>query len=82
MLVFVKLQVKLTRILKFVCVGTRMEDYVKATVRSTGEFTLLKIMINGAMNPKTSEVDIVQDDDLNRSLSHYVRGITLIYSFI
>lgn len=50
-----------------------MEDYVKANLKSNGEFTLLKIMINGAMNPKTSEVDIIQDDDLNRSLSHYVR---------
>lgn len=56
-----------------------MEDYVKATRKTTGEFTLHKIMINGAMNPETSNVDIVQDDDLNRSLSHYVRGIVFKY---
>lgn len=29
-------------------------------------------MIDGAMNPEVSEVDFVQDGDLNKSLKHYV----------
>lgn len=32
-------------------------------------------MVDGMLNPDTSEVDFVQDDDLNKSLPVYVSNI-------
>lgn len=49
----------------------KMDDYLRATYKKTGKFTLLKIMIDGKMNPLSSEVDFIQDEDMNKSLGHY-----------
>lgn len=48
-----------------------MDDYAKAKYKSNGELTVLKMMIDNGMNPLMSEVDFVQDQDLNKSLKHY-----------
>lgn len=49
-----------------------MDDYAKAKYKTTGRLTVLKFMIDGGMNPEVSNVDFVQDGDLNKSLKHYV----------
>ncbi|XP_005191441.1 protein seele [Musca domestica] len=64
-----KSELFLSEVLEKVC--DKMDDYLRATYKKTGKFTLLKIMIDGKMNPESSEVDFVQDDDLNKSLGHY-----------
>lgn len=48
-----------------------MDDYAKAKFKTTGKLTVLKMFDEGAMNPLMSEVDFVQDQDLNKSLKHY-----------
>lgn len=48
-----------------------MDDYAKATHKKTGRFNLMKIMVDGQMNPEMSSYDFVQDGDLNKSLKHY-----------
>lgn len=49
-----------------------MDDYAKAKYKSDGSLTVLKMMTeSGGMNPLMSEVDFVQDQDLNKSLKHY-----------
>lgn len=48
-----------------------MDDYLKATYKSNGKFALLKMIVNGQMNPESSLVDFVQDGDLNKSLGHF-----------
>lgn len=48
-----------------------MDDYAKAKYKSNGKLTVLKMMIESGMNPLMSEVDFVQDQDLNKSLKHY-----------
>lgn len=49
-----------------------MDDYAKAKYKSDGSLTVLKMMTEtGGMNPLMSEVDFVQDQDLNKSLKHY-----------
>lgn len=48
-----------------------MDDYAKAKYKTTGKLTVLKMFDEGAMNPLMSEVDFVQDQDLNKSLKHY-----------
>lgn len=48
-----------------------MDDYAKALHKRTGQLTVLKMMTDGGMNPLMSEVDFVQDQDLNKSLKHY-----------
>lgn len=50
-----------------------MDDYVRATYKTSGELTLLPIIgKNGQMNPDLGLVDIIQDSDLNKSLKFYV----------
>uniref|UniRef100_A0A0A1XHT4 Protein canopy homolog 2 n=1 Tax=Zeugodacus cucurbitae TaxID=28588 RepID=A0A0A1XHT4_ZEUCU len=65
----VKSEMYLTELMEKIC--DKMEDYVKATYKSNGKFTLLKMIVNDKMNPESSLVDFVQDGDLNKSLGHY-----------
>lgn len=48
-----------------------MDDYAKAKYKTNGQLTVLKMMTEFGMNPLMSEVDFVQDQDLNKSLKHY-----------
>ena len=57
----------------FDSVCNKMDDYVRATYKTSGELTLLRLIgPDGQMNPDLSKVDIVQDGDLNKSLKFYV----------
>lgn len=49
----------------------KMDDYAKAKYKRNGHLTVLKMMTETGMNPLMSEVDFVQDQDLNKSLKHY-----------
>lgn len=50
-----------------------MDDYAKARIKTTRELIILKMTSEtGGMNPMMSEVDFVQDGDLNKSLEHFV----------
>ena len=49
-----------------------MDDYVRATYKSNGKLTLIKLIVDGGMNPLMNEVDVVQDGDLNKSLEYFV----------
>lgn len=49
-----------------------MDDYAKAKYKTTGQLIILKMFSEtGGMNPLMSEVDFVQDQDMNKSLKHY-----------
>lgn len=61
----------LSEIVETVC--QKMDDYVKARRKSNGQLTVMKLVVDGTMNPESSQVDFVQDDDLNKSLKYYVR---------
>lgn len=63
--------------LETVCKG--IDDYVRATRKDSGELVLLKLVIDGKMNSDMSEVDIIQDGDLNKSLKYYCDGIVEEY---
>jgi len=57
--------------LEKVCEG--IDEYVRAIDKKTGELLLLRLILeSGTMNPKMSDVDVVQDGDLNKSLKYYV----------
>lgn len=73
-----KSEMFLTEVMEKIC--DKMDDYLRATHKKTGKFMLLKIMVDGKMNPESSNVDFIQDEDLNKSLGHYVS--TFIYLFI
>ncbi|KAH8304957.1 hypothetical protein KR044_008267, partial [Drosophila immigrans] len=66
---FIKSEMYLTELMEKIC--DKMEDYLKATYKSNGKFTLLKMIVDGKMNPDSSLVDFVQDGDLNKSLGHF-----------
>ncbi|CRK89104.1 CLUMA_CG002494, isoform A [Clunio marinus] len=48
-----------------------LDDYAKAKYKTDGRLTVLKMFDDFGMNPLTSQVDFVQDQDLNKSLKHY-----------
>lgn len=60
----------LSEILDGIC--QKMDDYAKARKKSNGQLTMIKLVVDGALNPESSNVDFVQDDDLNKSLKYYV----------
>ncbi|XP_045483347.1 protein seele [Harmonia axyridis] len=67
-------EVLLSEMIDQIC--DKMENYVRATWKSNGTLTLLNLLdSSGAMNSKMSEVDIIQDDDLNKSLQYYCSSI-------
>ncbi|XP_055612629.1 protein seele-like [Uranotaenia lowii] len=63
-----KSEIYLTELMESVC--DRMDDYAKARYKKTGRPTVLKMMTETGMNPDMSEVDFVQEGDLNKSLKH------------
>uniref|UniRef100_A0A1A9USS0 DUF3456 domain-containing protein n=1 Tax=Glossina austeni TaxID=7395 RepID=A0A1A9USS0_GLOAU len=64
-----KSEMFLTELMEKVC--EKLNDYVRVTDKKTGKLRLIKLMVDGMLNPDTSEVDFVQDDDLNKSLPVY-----------
>ncbi|XP_059614351.1 protein seele [Phlebotomus argentipes] len=69
MVPLVKSEMYLTELMEEICES--MDDYAKARFKKDGKFTILKFIEDGGMNPLVSEVDFVQDGDLNKSLKHY-----------
>ncbi|XP_015187918.1 PREDICTED: protein canopy-1 [Polistes dominula] len=54
----------------------KMSDYVKATNKSDGRLIILNLMdTSGYMNPKITEVDLIQDGELNKSLVYNCESI-------
>lgn len=75
---YARSEMHLTEVLETVC--NKMDDYVRATYKTSGELTLLRLIgADGQMNPDLSHVDIVQDSDLNKSLKFYCEGIVEEY---
>ncbi|KAG5894787.1 hypothetical protein JTB14_005223 [Gonioctena quinquepunctata] len=65
-----KSEMALSELIEKVC--DQMDNYVRAMWKANGTLTLLKMTTDeGTMNPNWTDVDIVQDDDLNKSLKYY-----------
>lgn len=62
-----KSEVVLSEILETIC--NKMDDYVRAIWKSNGTLTILPLVESIGDFDK---LDIVQDDDLNKSLKYYV----------
>lgn len=71
---YTKSEVFLTEVMENVC--NKMEDYVRARFKKTGKLTVIPLITgDGKMNPIMSQVDVVQDSDLNKSLKYYCQDI-------
>ncbi|KAL3288469.1 hypothetical protein HHI36_002914 [Cryptolaemus montrouzieri] len=69
-----KSEIHLSEVIDEIC--GKMENYVRATWKTNGTLTLLNLLDSaGGLNSKMSEVDIIQDSDLNKSLLHYCSSI-------
>jgi len=66
-------QLYLTEVMDSVC--EKMNDYVRATYKKNGTLTVMPLILDGKMNPLMSEVDVVQDSDLNKSLQYFCEEI-------
>jgi len=61
----------------------KLTDYVRATRKSDNQLTIFNLMSpSGGMNPMMSEVDIIQDGDLNKSLEYHVSAAYCILSLL
>lgn len=67
-ILYAKSEMYLTELMESVC--DRMDDYAKARFKKNGRPLVLKMMTETGMNPLMSEVDFVQEGDLNKSLKH------------
>lgn len=68
-----KSEIYLTEMLDDIC--NVMENYVRATHKANGSQTIISLLADGGMNPLMSEVDLVQDTDLNKSLKYHCEDI-------
>ncbi|XP_050539245.1 protein seele-like [Daktulosphaira vitifoliae] len=66
-------QIYLSEVMDSVC--KQMSDYVRATFKENGTLTVMPLVLDGKMNPLMSEVDVIQDSDLNKSLEYYCDDI-------
>jgi len=66
-------QLYLTEVMDSVC--EKMNDYVRATYKKNGTLIVMPLILDGKMNPLMSDVDVVQDSDLNKSLQYYCEDI-------
>lgn len=66
-------QIYLNELMDSVC--GKMDNYVRATFKNNGSLIVIPLLVNGKMNPLVSQVDIVQDSDLNKSLQYYCEDI-------
>lgn len=76
-----KSELHLSELIDEVC--NKMDNYVRALWKSNGTLTLFS-MINsdGVMNADFDSVDLIQDEDLNKSLKYYVRCFIVFFYFI
>lgn len=65
-----KSEIHISQLVDEVC--DTMDDYIRATWKSNGTLTVIKLITDAGMNPEMSNVDIIHDDDLNKSLKFYV----------
>ncbi|XP_053695439.1 protein seele-like [Sabethes cyaneus] len=67
-ILYAKSEMYLTELMESVC--DRMDDYAKARYKKNGRPVVLKMMTEFGMNPEMSDVDFVQEGDLNKTLKH------------
>lgn len=76
-----KSEIHLSDLADTIC--NKMDDYVRAKWKSNGQLTVLRLIEpSGGMNPDISEVDIIQDGDLNKSLKYYVSYFQVNVTFV
>jgi hypothetical protein len=62
----------LTEMMERIC--DKMDDYVRARKKGSGELVVVPLISSsGQMSSILSELDIIQDSDLNKSLKFHVR---------
>lgn len=72
-------EIFLSELMESIC--QKMDDYVRGLWKSNGTLTIMKMVSSdGKMNPHMSEVEFVQDDDLNKSLKYYVSVYQCVFS--
>uniref|UniRef100_A0A182NTD8 DUF3456 domain-containing protein n=1 Tax=Anopheles dirus TaxID=7168 RepID=A0A182NTD8_9DIPT len=67
-ILYAKSEMYLTEMMETVC--DRMDDYAKARYKKTGRPIVMKMMVDGGMNPEMANVNFVQEGDLNKTLKH------------
>ncbi|XP_018570423.1 protein seele [Anoplophora glabripennis] len=69
-----KSELHLSELIDEVC--NKMDNYVRALWKSNGTLTLFSMLSpEGIMNADFDSVDLIQDEDLNKSLKYYCEGI-------
>lgn len=71
------LQLHMMELMETVCES--MKDYAQARHKETGRLEAIRLVVDGAMNPRFSEYEMVQDPDLNKGLEFHCN--TLVEEF-
>ena len=57
------------------CTGD-FKDYVQAKNKETNEIEIFRLVIDGKMNPKFNDYEIIQDPDLNKGVKYHCESIS------
>ncbi|XP_068229837.1 protein seele [Palaemon carinicauda] len=70
-------EMHMLEVLESVC--DSFKDYAQARHKETGKLEAIRLVVNGAMNPRFGEYEMVQDPDLNRGLNFHCESIVEEY---
>lgn len=70
-------EIHMMDVLETVCES--MDDYVQARHKETGVLDVIKLVVNGAMNPNFGNYDVVQDPDLNKGVKYHCQTLVEEY---
>lgn len=66
-------QIHMMEVIESVC--ETMKDYAQARHKETGKVEAIKLIVDGKMNPRFSEYEMVQDPDLNKGLEFHCQAL-------
>ncbi|XP_066937221.1 protein seele isoform X1 [Macrobrachium rosenbergii] len=70
-------EMHMLEVLESVC--DSFKDYAQARHKETGKLEAIKLVVDGVMNPRFSEYEMVQDPDLNKGLNFHCETIVEEY---
>jgi len=70
-------EIHMMDVLETVC--DSMDDYAQVRHKETDELDVIKLVVNGALNPHFSEYEVVQDPELNKSVKYHCQTLVEEY---
>ncbi|CAL4103564.1 unnamed protein product [Meganyctiphanes norvegica] len=70
-------EIHMMDVLETVC--DSMDDYAQVRHKESGELDVIKLVVNGALNPNFGEYEVVQDPELNKGVKFHCQTLVEEY---